>query len=236
MDPSTKIRYDFPHFTIDPSMISTIDGFPQVGYHRWFPPLVNGIHEPSEGNNPAGMGFWSLVLFLSASLSHGTLSHGTNKHGLIWPRIFHNIPYIMTLAQGYTILIYIVLWCFIPILGTGTLSESLETSWRASFSVLGRRQGVNLKLRVASKMPRSALKCLARTKPLYYCVGLWGIRDIGQQPSKYGICGSKIQWLVEMFFPRQVIHFPSGMGHHFLRLQCLGHMAHPKKDSELLPK
>ena len=43
--------------------------------------LVNGIHEPSGGNHPAGMGFW--VFFLSASLSHGTLSHGTNKHCLI---------------------------------------------------------------------------------------------------------------------------------------------------------
>lgn len=117
------------------------------------------------GKQPCRNGFLVLGVF-PLSISEPWNSQPTNKHGLIWLRIFHNIPYIMTLAQGYTILIYIVLWCFIPLLGTGTLSESLKTSWRASFSVLGRRQGVNLKLRVASKMLRSALKCLARTKPL----------------------------------------------------------------------
>ena len=102
---------------------------------------------------------WAMELSATEQTSTAWFSWG-------YSIIFHVYPYTM-LAQGYTILIYIiyiVLWCFIPMLGTGTLSESLKTSW-ASFSV-GRRQGVSLKLRVASKMLRSALKCLARTKPL----------------------------------------------------------------------
>ena len=129
--------------------------------------IVNGIHEPSGGNHPAGMRFWCVSSqHLWAMELSATEQTSTAWFSWGYSIIFHISWPWPKVILCYTILIYIVLWCFIPMLGTGTPSESLKTSWRASFSVLGRRQGVNLKLRVASKMLRSALKCLARTKPL----------------------------------------------------------------------